>query len=161
MGRYNLKNEENFKEARTEAEKFYSSISEVMCPYFKEEIAFNAKGLRHLKFKSDRQARSREDQYARLKLLRLAPEILKKSHTVQGVWKTKKFELQNRNSRWEKLFKSVTFFEFIAVMENIRAKVVVKEIEGGEKHFFSIIPFWGIDKVNRKRILHSGDPEHD
>ena len=161
MGKYNFKGDEDFEKVKIESEVFYSGILPIDCPYFKEKIVFNAKGLRHLKFKSDEQARPRKDQYARLKLLRLAPEILTKSHTVQGIWKTKKFEFQSRNSRWEKILKNVTFFEFTAVIENVRAKIVVKEVEDEGKYFFSIIPFWGIDKVNGKRVLYSGDPEKD
>ena len=161
MGKFNFTNQEDFEKVRTEAESFYESIKEVFCPYFQEKIAFNAKGLKHLKFKSDRQARSNEDQYARLKLFRFAPEVLKKSHTIQGVWETKKFEAQKTNSRWEHILISVRFYEFIAVIENIRVKVIIKEVQGGEKHFWSVIPYWGIDKDNSKRILHSGDPEHD
>jgi len=60
MGKFNL-NEQDFKEVKAKAESFYETIGEVHCPYLKEKIAFNAKGLRHLKFKSDRQARSREE----------------------------------------------------------------------------------------------------
>lgn len=114
-----------------------------------------------MKFKSDKRARSHEEQYPRLKLLHLAPEVLKKSHTVQGVWDTKKFEAQKTSNRWEHILKRVCFFEFIAVLNNVRVKVIVKDVEGGQKHFWSVIPFWGIDKVNSRRVLHSGDPEYD
>lgn len=154
-------NEKDFEKVKLEAEKFYDLLELVKCPYFNEEIVFNAKGLRHLKFKSDQKARSHKDQYSRLKLLYLVPEILKKSHTVQGIWKIKKFEEQKTNSRWERILKDVIYYEFIAVLENIRIKVIVKEILGGEKHFWSVIPFWGIDKNNSKRILHSSNPEYD
>lgn len=160
MGSFNLK-EENFEEIKKRAEDFYASIGEVYCPYFQEKIHFNAKGLRHLKFKTDKQARPRSDQYARLKLLHIAPLILEKSYTVQGIWKTKQFEAQKTNSRWEYVMKEVIFYEFIAVLNNIRAKVIIKEVEGGEKHFWSVIPYWGIDKDNSKRILHSDDSEND
>ena len=57
--------------------------------------------------------------------------------------------------------KEMIFYEFIAVLENVRVKVIVKEILGGEKHFWSIIPFWGIDKASSKRILCSGNPAQD
>ena len=57
--------------------------------------------------------------------------------------------------------KEVIFYEFIAVLDNMRAKVIVKQVYGGKKHFWSVIPYWRIDKNNSKRILHSGDPEHD
>jgi hypothetical protein len=39
--------------------------------------------------------------------------------------------------------------------------IIVKQIEGGDKHFWSVIPFWGVDKATSKRILHSGNPESD
>ena len=160
MGKFNFSND-NFIKIRDEAENFYKTIGFVYCPYFGEKIAFNAKGLKHLKFKSDRQARPYTEQYPRLKLLHLAPEVLKKSHTVQGIWKVKRFEAQKTNKRWEHVLKDVTYYEFIAVLKNVRVKVIVKEVWGGEKHFWSVIPFWGIDKEASKRILHSGDLEHD
>ncbi|QQG45168.1 MAG: hypothetical protein HYW89_04185 [Candidatus Sungiibacteriota bacterium] len=160
MGKFNL-NEEDFDAVKKKAEEFYANVGEIYCPYLKEKIPFNAKGLRHLKFKIDQQARPRNDQYARLKLLHLAPQILKESHTLQGIWKTRQLEAQKTNSRWEHTVKEVTFCEFIAVLDRVRAKVIVKEVHGGEKHFWSIIPYWGIDKNNSKRILYSGDPEHD
>lgn len=161
MGKYNFKDEQDFEKVRTEAEKFYATLDKVRCPYFGSCIAFNAKGLRHLKFKSDSQARPHKDQYSRLKLIRYAPEVLKLSKTVQGIWSMKRFEEQKTNSRWERVMKEVSYYEFIAVLESIRVKVIVKEVTGGEKHFWSVIPFWGIDKRTSKRILHSGDPEHD
>lgn len=160
MGKFNF-NEEEFAEIRDEAEKLYQTFGSVYCPYFGEHVSFNAKGLRHLKFKSDQQARSHKDQYPRLKLLLLAPEVLRKSHTVQGIWATRRFEEQKTKSRWNHVVKDVVFYEFIAVIESVRIKVIIKEVMGGEKHFWSIIPFWGIDKENSRRILHSGNPEDD
>ena len=66
-----------------------------------------------------------------------------------------------KDSRWEHVLKDVTFYEFIAVLDNIRIKIIVKEAIGGEKHFWSVIPHWDIDATNSRRILHSGDLEHD
>ncbi len=162
MGKFNFKNQEDFEEIKIKAEKFYKTIGEIYCPYFQEKIAFNAKGLRHLKFKSDQKARSRKDQYSRLRLLGFAPEVLRLSHTLQGIWSTRRFEDEKTNSRWERMMKEVIFYEFVAVLKNIRVRVIVKEVQGGEKRYFwSIIPFWGIDKTTRKRILYSGHPEYD
>jgi len=160
MGRFNF-NEKDFLKIKREAKKFYKTINFVICPYFKEKIIFNSKGLKHLRFKSDKKARPHKDQYPRLKLLKYAPEILKKSHTLQGILDIKRIEAQKTNSRWEHVMKKVMYYEFIAVIDNIRIKLIVKEIQGSEKHFWSIIPFWGIDKFNSKRILHSGNPEND
>jgi len=161
MGKFNLKDEVDFETTKSKAEVFYATIGTVLCPYFGEKIAFNVKGIKHLKFKSDEVARPREDQYSRLKLVHLAPEVLKLSRTVQGIWRTKHFEVQKTNNRWERVLKDVTFYEFLAVLNNVRLKVIVKEVFGGEKHFWSVIPFWGINKEMGKRVLHSGDPQND
>ena len=160
MGKFNF-SQGDFDKIRVEAEKFYSSVGEVYCPYFQEKIVFNSKGLKHLKFKADQQARPVKDQYARLKLLRLVPEVLKKSHTVQGIWRIKRFEEQKTGGKWKHIFKDVVYYEFIAVMDSVGIKIVIKEVIGGEKHFWSVIPFWDIDKENRKRILCSGGIERD
>ena len=161
MGKFNFKDEADFEAVKKGAEGYYATIGSVRCPYLQENVVFNAKGIRHLKFKADEKARSHEDQYSRLKLLHLAPEVLKLSRTVQGIWHTKQFETQKTHSRWERVLKDVSFYEFVAVLDNVRLKVIVKQVLGGEKHFWSVIPFWKIDKEYSKRILHSGNPEND
>ena len=70
-------NKKDFLKTKREAEKFYKTIKPVRCPYFGEKVAFNSKGLKHLKFKSDKKARPHKDQYPRLKLLPLAPRSAK------------------------------------------------------------------------------------
>jgi len=65
------------------------------------------------------------------------------------------------HSRTDTVLKPVSYYEFIAVLENVRVKVIVKQVDGGEKFFWSIIPYWKIDSVNSRRLLHSGDPESD
>lgn len=81
MGKFNF-NQDEFEKVKDNAEKLYETIGLIYCPYFAEKISFNVKGLRHLKFKSDQQARAQKDQYPRLKLLYLAPQVLNKSHTI-------------------------------------------------------------------------------
>jgi hypothetical protein len=161
MGRFNIKDEADFEEVKATAEAFYAAVGPIHCPYFAEKVAFNTKGIKHLKFKSDEVARVREDQYSRLKLVQYAPEVLRLSRTVQGIWHTKRFEMQKTHSRWEKVLKDVFFYEFMAVIDTVRVKVIVKQVAGGEKHFWSVIPFWKINKETSRRVLHSGDPEND
>lgn len=66
MGKFNFKDEQDFQTVKSNAENFYKTISEIYCPYFKEKIAFNIKGLKHLKFKSDRQDRSEKDLHEKV-----------------------------------------------------------------------------------------------
>lgn len=53
---------------------------------------------------------------------------------------------------------------FVAIMDMIRLKVVIKEIEGGAKFFYSLYPSWRviIDQNGlQRKILYSGDLEID
>lgn len=62
-------------------------------------------------------------------------------------------------------FYIVRYYGFVAITDNLRTKVkiIIKEIEGGKKFFWSIIPFWKAkkDEINNqyKKILHNGDLE--
>lgn len=152
---------QQFKEVKEKGEVFYKSLGEVYCPYLKEKVSFNARGLEHLKFKRLEKARGEQDQYMRFKLIPLAPEVLKSSHTVQGILETKKFERVRVSSRTDTILKPVVYYEFIAVLKRNRVKVIVKEIDGGNKFFWSLIPFWGMNQNTMTRILHDGTPEED
>ena len=44
-------------------------------------------------------------------------------------------ERQKKKSRWEKHKKEVNYYEFIAVINSERVRVIVKKIEGGGEIF--------------------------
>lgn len=152
----------NFERTRLAAEEEYRSIGEVRCPYFGESVAFNAKGLEHVKFKSKRRLRERSDAFVRFKNLRLAPVVLKLSNTLQEKHTRKVLvDAKSHGRRWRTL-KDCDYYGFIAILRDgnftKRLKVVVRQVEGGEKHFWSVIPYW---KSNKQIKLHSGDMEED
>ncbi len=157
--------EEKFNEIKHDAEDFYNEIGKVHCPYLGEEVHFNAKGLDHLIFKSFNRTRLIADQFSRLRHIKLAPEIIRNSKTLQGYLKVQKIERMRRNEKWEKVMRVVIYHEFISIMEShgskVRVKVIVKQVDGAEKHFLSIIPYWGVNKSTGEKIMHSGNPEMD
>jgi len=158
-------NAEKFEKVKETAEITYKAIGEVYCPYLKDTVAFNAKGLDHIKFKQWDRARNIQDQYVRLRLIEIAPRILKDSHTLQDFFEINRMERQKINSRWEVRSIKVTYYGFIAILNGHRVKVIVKEVAGGKKFFWSLIPFWKTrskpeDGINKK-ILHEGDLETD
>ena len=124
----------DFDLIKNKGENFYKTLGEVYCPYFKEKVPFSARGLEH---------------------------FLKSSHTVQGILETKKLERIRINSRTDTVLKPVVYYEFIAVIKRNRVKIIVKQIDGGQKFFWSLIPFWGMNKNTMSRILHDGLPEED
>lgn len=154
-------NEDQFNQIKTSAESFYKSCGKVFCPYLNEMISFNSKGLDHLKFYSKHFARAREEQLVRFKLIHLAPEVINSSKTLQGIRQTKNFELIEVNNRTERVLKVVSYYEFIAILENKRVRVVIKQIENNPKYFWSIIPFWKTDKVTFQRKMYSSNLEND
>lgn len=155
--------EELLRKTTEVAEMEYKSHPDVYCPYFKEKIYFNTKGFEHIKFKEWNKSRIPQDQYLRLKMLRLVPEIINKSATVQGIFDTSAWERIKRKDGWIKLMKKVTYYELVAVVGKgrVRLKVIIKEIEGGSRFFWSVIPFWKMNKNIKKKIVHEGNPEID
>jgi hypothetical protein len=156
---------DKFNQIKRDAETFYEGIESVRCPYFQGDIHFNVKGWDHLIFKEWNKTRPISDQYSRLRHIKLAPDVIASSRTLQGAWTTNKFErVKKKDGSWQRILKLTTYYEFIAIMEShgskVRVKVIVKQIDGGERFFLSIIPFWGVDKKG-DRIMHSGDPEND
>ena len=141
---------ENFEGVRLRGEELYRTFSATHCPYLGEKVLFNAQGMEHVRFKQQRKARPQQDQYMRLKLLHLAPIVIKSSSTLQGVWETKIFEKVRMHSRTDTVLKNV-FYEFVAVIERVRVKVIVKRIVGSCPIFWSIIPYWGVDRNTQKK----------
>ncbi|MFH1030728.1 MAG: hypothetical protein V1770_05745 [bacterium] len=68
-----------FNNVKKEAEENYKIVGEIFCLYLKGKVSFNAKGLDHIKFKEWNKPRLISEQYLRLKLLKLAPQIVEKS----------------------------------------------------------------------------------
>ncbi|MBI4994483.1 hypothetical protein HZC21_02455 [Candidatus Peregrinibacteria bacterium] len=156
--------EEKFETVRKRAEEEYVRIGTVRCPYLQDEVHFNRVGFEHLLFKEWNKTRSRIEQYVRLKLLKLAPLVLSKSHTLQEYDERRMFVRQKINTRWESRVKLVRYYVFVAIINDARIKIIVKEIEGGSKIFYSLYPSWKVVvDVNgeKKKRFFTGDPETD
>lgn len=143
----------------------YEAINEVYCPYFHETVKFSSDGFHHLLYKKSLSTRQRNksEQYLRLKLFKLAPKLLKITSTVQEFNKEKQFVTIKENKRREKILKEVKYWGFIAIIEDKKIKVIVKQVGNGSKRFWSIIPNWITRKSREQitRIQHYGDLEND
>ena len=148
---------EVLEKAKQKAESLYAAFAPEYCPYLKTKVLFNSKGLEHIKFKSWNKPRLMADQFQRLKLVHLIPQVLRESHTVQGRWETKEWERQKKHGKWQKSMKDVTYYEFVAVIERVRMKIIVKEVIGNPPFFWSVIPYWKTNEITGSRILHDQD----
>jgi len=153
--------DEEFEKIRLEFESKYKAVKEIRCPYFEGPVVFNAMGLEHLKFMRKNHARPRNEQLFRMRLFSLAPEIISLSRTIQGITHTKHFENLRTNQRYRLTLLLVSYYEFVAILKDKRVRVVVKQVDGGPKFFWSIIPFWKINRNNNRRRMGYGNPETD
>lgn len=154
--------DKNFERVRADAEVWYESVDEAYCPYLNQSVVFNKKGITHIKFKRDGVARSRQDQYMRLKHIKLAYRILEKSRTLQEYKEGKTFEEVKSNRKRERVMQNAKYFGFVAIIFDQgfakRLKIIVKQVGGGNPYFWSIIPSWS---RNKELKLHSGDMDQD
>jgi hypothetical protein len=149
-----------FEDVRRRAEEHYQRVGKIRCPYFQEPVHFSTDGLRHLLFKTWNRGRPRQDQFMRLRHLAAAQAVIRQSRTVQGILETQEWERRKRHGRWERLLRAVTYYEFVAVLDSRRFKVIVKQVSGGERQFWSLIPHWRQNPFG-PRFLHDGDPALD
>jgi len=158
-----MDNIEQFQRVKQEAEDYYKTVNAVFCPYLKSKINFNAKGLDHIKMKSWNKSRLVSDQYLRLKFLKLVQEVLKNSGTLQEFHETKNFERIKDTGRWQSIMKPVVYYGFVAILNNVKIKIIVKRVEGGQPYFWSVIPFWKTQRdeifQKMKKVFHEGDLE--
>jgi len=158
-----MDNVEQFQRVKQEAENYYKTVNAVFCPYLKSKINFNAKGLDHIKMKSWNKSRLVSDQYLRLKFLKLVQEVLKNSGTLQEFHETKNFERIKDTGRWQSIMKPVVYYGFVAILNNVKIKIIVKRVEGGQPYFWSVIPFWKTQRdeifQKMKKVFHEGDLE--
>jgi hypothetical protein len=154
--------EKKIKELKQRIKQEYDKIGKIKCPYLNDYVYFNNEGFKHLLFKTWNRARSRLEQYTRLRLFPLVPDIIAKAYTLQEYDERKIFVRQKINSRWENRLKLVRYYVFVAITKKVRLKIIIKEIEGGEKFFYSLYPSWKIKKDDsKKKIFYSGNLEED
>ena len=160
MGKSKPDKYKDFDKVRESAEAWYATVSEVHCPYLERKVAFNHKGIAHIKFKRDGIIRHRADQYVRLKHIRYAQRILERSRTLQDYRKGRGVELSKDEHGKYVAIQQVTYHCFIAIVvhesEMKRFKVVVKQVGNGQPYFWSIIPFW-----SKKWHVQPGNLEED
>jgi len=152
--------DQEFDQILHDAQELYRTLGHIHCPYFQDKVQFNVLGFEHLRRKAWNRGREQLDQFMRLKHIARAPEILRLSRTVQGIEVTQEWERRHKHGRWEKTMVPVTYYEFVAVLNSRRFKVIVKQLPGGQRIFWSLIPFWRQDEQGR-RLLHDGDPAAD
>lgn len=101
----------------------YNSIRSIPSPAFNNEtIHFDERGFNHLLMKNGRY-RSKADQANRLRLIHKIPNIINSNKTYD------EYREVSQSSFWT----------FIVQEKNRKIKVVVRRINNGKLHFFSVM----------------------
>lgn len=156
---------EAFEQLKNKVKNEYNKLPGVFCPYFKEKVYFSSEAFQHLLYKGSPKLKERDrtSQYMRLKLFHLVPKLLSLTKTLQEYHHENHFVAVKYNKRREKVLKEVQYWGFIAIIENRKIKVIVKQTGHGLKQFWSIIPNWSTRKSQEKInfVNYSGDLEND
>ena len=127
------------------AKKFYKKIGRVLCPALNEYVIFNNKGFNHLIRKLKR--RSRTEQRKRFLLLPFAERIiLNPKAKIEYRSQSKKLKIkQGKNKVLQNSI--IQEWGFEEVIANLKIKVVIRQINNGQKFFYSIMG----DKVKNNK----------
>lgn len=128
-----------FFKKQTEAKLFYSKLKEITCPGLGHEIiSFTAIGMRHL-IRKGALVRSTKDQIRRFYLLKYIVPILCNPHPIVVHRQEKVREIINRHGQKIIIETTADFWSFSEVRKNRLITVVVRQLQNGRKHFFSVM----------------------
>jgi len=155
-----------FETVKTQADNYYKKIGKVKCPALGDYVGFTSEGFNHLMFKG-KSERTKNNQMTKFKLLSAGTKTIKLTTTVQEydesmieVKRTKKVRGKRRPIRENVLAK---YWCFIAIINGLKIKTVVRQVGTGKKHFWSVIPDWDTNKYSNFALVkkYRGNPEED
>ena len=128
-----------YQKAKEEAKKIYSEIGGVKCPALGDEyVFFNSFGFNHI-IRKGRIPRTRNEQKRRFALLPFVEVIIKNPKAIIIYRKETIKEKINRHGEKVLMESTAHFWAFVEKIEDCNIKVVVRQIEKGNKHFFSVM----------------------
>lgn len=129
----------DYKKIKAEAKKLYSKIGRIHSPALSDEyVAFTSIGFTHL-VRKGRNPRPRSEQKRRFALLPHAEAIITNPQAIIVYRTTETKYWANRYG--EKVFITSTahFWTFIEKIDGLTIKIVIRQLNSGQKHFFSIM----------------------
>ena len=139
--------DEQYEELKEKSRKDYSQFQSVKCPALKNiSVYFTSEGFNHIVYKNKKHERSKKDQFVRFQVLHDARKIIEKTTTVQEIEDIHKEVVVKIRKKREKILKFVSYWGFIAIINNKKLKVIIKREGSGKCIFWSVIPYWKTTK---------------
>ena len=128
-----------YEKAKQQAKQLYSKIGRIKSPALGDEyVFFTSAGFDHI-LRKGRIPRTRNEQKRRFTLLPYVESIVKNPTAKIVYRKTEVKEKANRHGE-NVLIESVAhFWTFIEKFDDCTIKVVVRQLENKNKHFFSVM----------------------
>jgi hypothetical protein len=125
------------EKVKNEAREIYNKIGRVWSPTLNDHVSFESTGFRHLMWKGG-ERRPYTQQVRRLSLIVSATEIISnpKSRVIKR--EEARYSPIKRDGVEVVIKKQVRFWAFHAKIESKKIRVIVRQINNGNKHFFSV-----------------------
>jgi len=126
------------EKAKRKAKSLYLEIGRVWCPALGDYVVFNSVGFQHLLRKRGKR-RLQSEQQRRFALLKNAVDIVTNPNAL--VIHAKRMAMQSNKWQREKIMREIQadFWAFKEIKDGQTiATLLVRQLERGEKHFFSI-----------------------
>ena len=129
--------EESYEEAKRRAKELYQKIGTVWCPALNQCISFNRVGFQHL-LQKERRFLPKSEQLRRFALLPYAKDIVG-DYRGSIIYEERKI-MRNREAdgKIELTTSTMRFWAFTDKRDGEKMRLVIRQVDGGKKHFFSI-----------------------
>jgi hypothetical protein len=127
----------NYEKAKREARAAYRNTGAAWSPAFQCHIAFNVAGFHHILWKQN-ERRSKREQIRRFALLCRAKPIIEQTKNVATHRQTTVLHIARRRGKKKTRVLKADFWSLVQKSRDITVTVVIRQLEGGQKHFFSI-----------------------
>lgn len=129
----------NYQQLKIKTKKLYSKIGRIPSPALSNEyVAFTSVGFTHL-VRKGRNPRPQSEQIKRFSLLVFAEQIIKNPQAVIIYRTTETKYWTNRHGEKVLITSTGHFWTFVEKTDGYTIKIVIRQLNSGQKHFFSIM----------------------
>src|SRR3989344_4936413 len=139
----------------SEAKAAYEARQTIHCPYFNNDVALTSDGFNHLTHKPNRQPRNVNEQKLKLRLLKKALRVIRKTGTLQEYRRNMEAFGKSGKDGFTKM-KQIEYWAFhdiVGEKKRFLIRVIVRRIGDGKIHFWSVMPH---GKIERQRLYQEG-----
>lgn len=151
-----------FEQLKAKTKQFYDSVDPIYCPALNMKVHFTSEGFNHLRY-SKKTERTIAVQGAKLRLVPQAKKLIEKTTTIQEYCDGLEMIHRKRYKKMVKESLMVQYWGFIAVIDGVRLKAVVRRVDNGKYMFWSVMPLWRSMKYDKYNLVNksTGDLSED